>query len=201
MGVIDPKGAHSLADPEQQGVAQLVPQAFAIGVVEIDIDDVLVFLGRVLGIFDRTVGPEAEPLRMLAHPGMVRGALDRKIERHLDPEGRSRIYETTKIRESAELRVDGPMPALGGTDRVGAAGIARLGQGAVVLTFAVDPADRMDGNKIDHVETEPRDLGEACDAIIEAGTLAGHSALTAREHLVPCGKTRRFAVDDDLELV
>src|SRR5438132_3018446 len=108
MGVIDPKGAYTLADPEQHGVAQLVPQSLAIGVVEVDIDDVLVFLGRVLGIFDRTIWPEAKPLRMLAHPGMVRGALDCKIERHLDPQCRGCLDETTEIRERAELRVDGP---------------------------------------------------------------------------------------------
>ena len=138
---------------------------------------------------------------MFGHPWVVGGALDREVERHVDPEGRSGVDETAEIRERAELRVDGPMAALRGTDRVGAAGITRLGQCAVVFAFAVDPADRMDRNEIDDVETEPRDLGEACNAIIEGGTLAGHPSLTARKHLIPRGKARCFAVDDDLELV
>src|ERR1700737_1358200 len=99
MGVIDPKGAYSLADPEQHGVTQLVPQSLAIGVVEVDVDDVLVFLGRVLGIFDRAVGPEAKPFGMLAHPGMVRSALDREVERHLDPEFGSGVDEAAEIGE------------------------------------------------------------------------------------------------------
>ena len=59
----------------------------------------------------------------------------------------------------------------------------------------------MDRHEIDDVEAERRDLGKARDAIVEAGTLAGHLALAARKHLVPRGKACRFAVDDDLELV
>jgi hypothetical protein len=92
------------------------------------------------------------------------------------------------------------MAALRGTDRVRAAGIARLRHGAVVLAFAVDPADRMDRNQIDDIETEPRDLGEARNAIVKAGALAGHPPLTARKHFIPRGKACRLAVDDDLEL-
>src|SRR5262249_35453549 len=188
-------------DPEQQSIAQLVPQSLAVGIVEIDIHNVLVLLGRILGIFDRTVGPEAEPLRMLAHPRVVRGALDSEIERHLDSERRGGGDETAEIRERAEFRVDGAVAAFRGTDRVGAAGIARLRHGAVVLAFAVDPADRMDRDEIDNVETEPRDLRKARNAILEAGALAGHPPLTARKHFIPRSKARRFAVDDDLELV
>jgi hypothetical protein len=62
------------------------------------------------------------------------------------------------------------MAALRGTDRVGAAGIARLGYGAVVLR-----------DEIDDVETEPRDLGKPRNAILEAGTLAGRLPLAARK--------------------
>ena len=137
---------------------------------------------------------------MLAHPRMVGRALDREIERHLDTERRGGADETAEIRKRAELRVDCAMAALRRTDRIGAARIAWLRNGAVVLAFAVDPADRMDRHEIDDIETEPRDLGKARDAIVEAGALAGHLSLAAREHLVPGGKARRFAVDDDFEL-
>ena len=54
-------------DPEQHDVAQRLPQAGhgAFG-VEVDVDDVLVLLRRVLGVFDRAVGPPAEPVGVLA---------------------------------------------------------------------------------------------------------------------------------------
>ncbi len=156
--IIDAERAHPLADPKQHDIAQRRPQAFAIGVVEIDVDDVFVFLRRVLGIFDRAVGAKAEPLRMLAHPGVVGGALDRKVERHLHSLGRGGMHEAAKIGEGAEFGIDRAMPAFCGADRVRAARIARLRHRAVVLALAVDPADRMDWREIHHVEPQRGDL-------------------------------------------
>src|SRR5262245_22200951 len=92
------------------------------------------------------------------------------------------------------------MAAFRRTDRVGAARIVGLGNGAVVFAFAVDVAKRMDGYEVDDVETESRYLGEARDAVVEARAFPGDRPLAARKHFVPCGKTRRLAVDDDLEL-
>src|SRR6516164_10532406 len=105
MRVVDAKGAHAFADPEHYRIAKLCPQSRPIRVVEIDIDDVLVFLGRVLGIFDRAVGAETEPFGMLVHPGMVWGALDCEIERHLNAERCSGADKAAKIRNRAELGI------------------------------------------------------------------------------------------------
>ena len=51
--------------------------------IEVDVDDVLVLLRRVLGELDAAVGPPVEPFRMLLDPGMIGRALDREIERDL----------------------------------------------------------------------------------------------------------------------
>src|SRR6516164_666727 len=141
-----------------------------------------------------------EPLRMLAHPWVVGRTLDREIQGYLDPERAGSTHEAAEIRERAEFGVDRAVAALRRADRIGAAGIARLRDGAVVLALAVDAANRMDWNEINDVEPELGDLGEACDAIVKGGTLAGFGSLAPREHFIPCGKSRCPTVDDDFEL-
>src|SRR6202008_3130583 len=85
------------------------------------------------------------------------------------------------------------------TDGVRTTRITRLRNRAVVSTFAVNAADRMNRNEIDDVEPEPRDFRKARDAIVKRGTFAGGRPLAAREHFVPSGKARRLAVDDHLQ--
>src|SRR5262249_14200238 len=125
---------------------------------EIDVDDVLILLGWVLGVFDRAVRPEDEPLRMLLDPGMVRRALDREIERDLHRMLASSGDEAAEVVERPQLRIDGTVAALGGADRVRAAGIAGLRRGRIVTALAVDPSDRVDRHEIDHIEAELGDL-------------------------------------------
>ena len=79
--IVDAEDLHALIDPEQHDVAQRLPQRDAVRAVEVGVDDVLVFLRRVLGVADRAVGPALEPLRMLLEPGMIRRALHGEVER------------------------------------------------------------------------------------------------------------------------
>ena len=67
VGIVDAEDAHALADPVLDDVAQGEPKVRhgALG-MEVDVDDVLVLLRRILGIADRAVGTAAKPLRMLA---------------------------------------------------------------------------------------------------------------------------------------
>ena len=55
--VVDAEDADALLHPEQDDVAQRLPQRDAVGAIEVRVDDVLVFLRRVLGVLDRAVGP------------------------------------------------------------------------------------------------------------------------------------------------
>src|ERR1700751_6299375 len=111
VGIVDAKSPHAFAGPEQDRVAQFGPQSFSVRVVEIDIDDVFVFLGRILGVFDRSVGPETKPLRMLAHPRMVGRGLNCEIERHLNPELRGGTDESAEVGKGAELGGNCPVTA------------------------------------------------------------------------------------------
>ena len=92
--------------------------------------------------------------------------------------------------------MNGIVAALGGADRIGAAGIAGLGRQRVVAALAVGAADRMDRRQIEHVEAERRDLGQPTDAIVERAVAAGNAALAARHHFVPGARACDRSVGD-----
>src|SRR5262249_38587486 len=158
VGIVDTEDADAFADPEQDDVAKRAPQPLAVGVVEIDVDDVLIFLRGILRIFDGAVRPEDEPLGVLGDPRMVGRTWDGEGERHLEPEAVRRGDETAKTVEAAEIRMDRGVAAFARPDRIGAAGIAGRGGERIVTSLAVDPADGMDRRQIDHVEAERADL-------------------------------------------
>ena len=168
-----------------------------MGAGQVGIDDVFVFLGRVLGIADGAVGPPPEPFRMLRQPRVVGRALDREVERNLHvvvPAGRD---EAAEVREGAELGMDGVVAALGGADRIEASRVVGGGLRRVVAALAVGAADRMDRREIDHVEAHPGDVGQPGDAVVEGAVPARHRALAARHHLVPCPGAGERAVDNE----
>ena len=65
------------------------PQPSPVRAVEVERVDVLVALGRVLGVRDRAVRAVAEPLGMLPNPRMVGRRLEREVERDLDAVARA----------------------------------------------------------------------------------------------------------------
>ena len=83
VGIVDPEDFHALVDPEQDHIAQRIPQRASVFGGEVGVDDVLVFLRRVLRIAHRAVRPALEPLRVLFEPGVIGRALHGKIERDL----------------------------------------------------------------------------------------------------------------------
>ena len=123
--IVDPEDLHALLDPEQDDVPKRVPDRRQGVAVEVDVDDVLVFLRRVLGVFDRAVRPPVEPFRMLLDPGMVGRAVDREVDRDLEPVGVGRLDQRRKILEAAEVRMQRVMPARLAADGIGRARIVR----------------------------------------------------------------------------
>ena len=92
--------------------------------------------------------------------------------------------------------MDRVVPALGGADRPGRAGVVGPGGERVVGALAVDLADRVDRRQVDHVEAHRghalQPLGRGLE--VAAGDLAGvrvaGRALGAREELVPAAVER-----------
>ena len=54
VGVVNPEDLDAVVDPEQEDVAELVPEGPPVVALEIERIDVLVLLGRVLGVLDRS---------------------------------------------------------------------------------------------------------------------------------------------------
>ena len=115
--------------------------------VEVDIDDVFVLLGWILGEADRAVGAAAEPLGMLADPGMVGRTLDGEIERDFEAMLAGGCHQPAKVLRRAECCVDRVVTAVASADRVGTAGIVGRRLQGVVAALAIGRADRMDGRK------------------------------------------------------
>ena len=139
---------------------QLLPEAAPRGALEVDRVDVLVFLRRVLRVLDRAVRPMPEPFRMLAHPGMIRRALIREVERDLEPVAARRRDEMIEVVERAERRVDRHVAAGLAADRPWAAHIVGCGVSVLLRALAMRVADWMDGRQVQDVEPHRGDPGQ-----------------------------------------
>ena len=198
--IVDAEDPHALVQPEQHDVAQGVPDRRQRAAVEMDVDDVLVFLRRVLGVFDGSVRPPVEPFRMLPDPRMVGRALDGEVDGDLQPVVARSRDQPGEILEIAELRMDGVVAALGRTDGIGAAGIGGAGRQGVVATLAVGGADGVDRREIEDVEAHFLDVGQAVDDVVEGPVAIDIAGLGAWEELVPGGKARRRAIHPDRDV-
>ena len=120
--IVDAKDADPLVRPEEHDVAQGGPEVRDGGLgVEIDIDDVFVFLRRVFRVPYRAVRPPIEPFGMLADPRMVRRALNREIERQFKAMFLRCIAQPAEVFNRTEFGMERVMSALAAADGVGAA--------------------------------------------------------------------------------
>src|SRR5437868_6755791 len=129
---------------------------------------------------------------MLLQPGVIRRALDREVERDLDPRLLRRGDHRVEVVPGAEVGMDRIVPALFGPDRPRRADIGCVRRERVVPSLAVRPTYWVDRRQVHDVEAElgdPRQrLGDAAEA--SPGT---------REELVPSAEACELAVDIDLE--
>ena len=194
--VVDAEGAHAVLAPEQRHLEQRVPQPAPVARREVERVDVLVALGRVLGVLDRAVGPVAEPLGVLAHPGVVGRALEGQVERDLDLAGAGGVDQRVEVVHRAQLGVDRGVAAVGRADGPRAAGVAGVGLLDVVRPLAERRADRVDGRQVHDVEAV---VGQIVEARGHVGQRAGARPRTRRagEQLVPGGEQGARRIDGD----
>src|SRR5207248_4413472 len=111
MRVINPENPNAVLDPEERHAQELAPQRTPFVALEVERVDILVLLRRVLRVFDRSVGPMAEPLRVLGDPRMVGRALPREIEGDLEAKSLRLRAKGIEIGECAERWIDRGMTA------------------------------------------------------------------------------------------
>ncbi len=156
---------------------------------EVDGVDVLVLLGRVLGVLDGAVGPVVEPGRVLLHPRVVGRALEGVIESDLHVVVAGGLDQVLEVVDGAQAGLDGGVAALGAADGPRTARVVGTGLERVVGPLAVADADGVDGREIEDVEAHGCHPG---DAVVGGGPQA---ALGAGEELVPGGEHGPLAVD------
>ena len=186
--VVDAVDLHAGVDPEQEDPQPLVPEAAPVLALPVDVVDVLVLLGRVLGVLERPVRAAVEPLGMVGQPRVVGGRVDREVHADVHAVLARGGAQGADVVDRAEVGVDGVVAALLAADGVGRAGVAGAGHERVVAALAVGDADRVDRGHVDHVEAHRGELGhDRLDAL--------DPAPGAREDLVPGAEAPAHAVD------
>jgi len=85
--VVDPEEQNSPVDPEADRISERDPERRLRALcVEVEIDDVLVFLRGILRVTNRPVRSPGKPLGMLLKPGVIGRGLDGEIESDLEVE-------------------------------------------------------------------------------------------------------------------
>ena len=188
--VVDPEHLDAGVDPLDDHCEERVPQALPVRGVPVDVVDVLVALGRVLGVLQRAVRAAVEPLGMLVQPRVVGRALDREVERDVNLVLLGGLREVFEVLDGSEVAVDGIVTAGLVADRPRGARVVWSGDERVVPALAVGQADRVDRRQVQDVEAElgePRELGLDPD----------QPAPGPGEQLVPAAEPRSHAVDLD----
>src|SRR4051812_25453847 len=198
--IVDAEDVHAGVDPVQEHRTQLRPERFAGRSQPVEIDDVLVALGRVLRRLDRPVRPPVEPLRMLLHVRMIRRALEGDVESDLDVPLLRRGDEALEVLQGAELRVHRLVTALGSADRPGAADVVRRRLERIVLSLARGAADRVDGRQVDDVEPQLAYVRNHRLGVPESSMPSGGPGRSGEE-LVPRAEDRALALREDAKLL
>ena len=193
--VIHPEHPHPLDDPEAHDLEKLGPQRLPLRRLEVERVDVLVALGRVLGIADRPVGKMPEPLRVLGDPRMVGRGLEGQIDGHFDAPGRRRGHQVPELLQGAQLGVDRGVPALEAADGPRTAGVALGGLRGPVAALASRPPDGVDGREVQDVEPHVGHVGQLRPDVGERPVAQWVRRGRAREHLVPRAEAGLLPID------
>ena len=183
---------------KRDDVEQRVPELAPGRALEVQRVDVLVALGRVLGVLDGAVGAGAEELRVLGDPRVVGRALEGQVERDLQAVLARGGDERVEVLERAEIGVEGGVAALRGADGPRAAR-RRPGRRARCCCGPCGARGRWGGSAAGRARRSrgPATYGRCVDDVAQrAGPPV---AERAREELVPGREARALAVDHDLD--
>src|SRR5262245_8750405 len=200
MRVVHAENAYALLDPEADDALDLLPECLPVRRVKVKGIDVLIFLGRIFRVLHSAIRTPPEPLRVLLHIGMIGGTLEGDVEGYLYPMLLGCGDQALEIVQGPELWMDGRMPAGGRPNGPGTAWVIGSGHGGIVLTLAMDLANRMNGREIEDVKTHMSQIGQTCFTILERTVLAWQHRAGARKHLVPGAEAGLGTVHHHCEL-
>src|SRR5690606_797162 len=89
----------------------------------------------------------------LLEPGVIRRTLNREIHGDFQVMLLGRAYQLSKIVKRPQLRMNGLVPAFGRTNGIRTSRLVWASFDSVVLALAVGLPDRVDGRKVQHIES------------------------------------------------
>src|SRR5438552_10424496 len=137
MGIVDPEDEYPMMNPELDDALEFLPEAAPGRRLEIEWIDVLVLLGRVLGILDCAVRSSAKPFRMFFHVGMVRRTLVRQIQSNVDSMRLCYGDEMAEIFECPKAGMNRLVAAFRAAHSPWASRLSRRGLNGIVLSLAM----------------------------------------------------------------
>ena len=198
--VVHSEGPHPALRPPKNQIFQLLPQRFPLRVVVIQWIHILVFFWRILRVFDRSIRPVEKPFGVIGHIRMIRGAIQREIQRDLESALLRLADQPLEILQRSQLGRDIAMttavrtPLMPVADSVRHPRIVRTALERVVRTLALGHPDRMDRREINHVEAHRLGIVQPPEAIPEGRTAVAASLRRPREKLIPRGEQRPLAL-------
>ena len=166
--------------------------------MEVEWEDVLVFFGRVFRVLDGAVRAVEEPLRVVLHVGMIRGAVESEVERHLHASAAYLADQPLEVGKRPEFGLHRQVATSKGADRIGNSGLTGLAGEGVVGTLAGGDPDRVDRWEVDDVEAHLTRVVDPREAVPEGGSACGLTLRGPRKKLIPGRKGGTGTINADL---
>src|SRR6476620_6741757 len=115
--IVDPKDPDALLDPVYNDALQLLPQFVPSFALELKRENILILFRWVFRILHGPIRPDAKPLSMLLHIGMIRRTLKRDIHGNLNPIGASPLHQSSKVVQCPQIRMNRLMSSFQCPDR------------------------------------------------------------------------------------
>ena len=166
--VVDAEDADAMLQPEQEHVAHRMPDRWQRIAIEVEVDDILIFLRRILCVFDGAVRPPVEPFGMVLDPRMVGRGVKGDVEGDFQAVPLGGVHHPPEVVHRSQFGMDRLVAPVLRADRVGAADIVLARRQRVVAALAVGLADGVDRREIQDVEAHFLDVRQARDHVVEA---------------------------------
>src|SRR6476620_1552546 len=151
--IVDPKDPHALLDPVHNDALQLLPQFAPSVALELKRKNILILFRWVFRILHGPIRPDAKPLSMLLHIGMIRRTLKRDVQRNLDAIGACSLQQSSEVVQCPQIGMNRLMASIQRPDRPRTPWIRWAASRRIVLSLPMRVSDRMDGREIQHVKS------------------------------------------------